>query len=172
MSWNSELLTEQAQAVVERTIGRDPQKHPWGLFFWGDAPGGIGGGVGCFQWFDSREELLAFVSDYSPALYCSFEEEDEWIEFRVRLRAIAKSFSDDSVRGLEEFNTVLKGLLQIDWIDSFDELCKGEESFCRKVRAWFRDADDIDEAEELSSQEAIDLEEVQDFIESLEQYGF
>ena len=127
MSWNSELLTEQANTLTQTTSERDPRAYSWGLFSWGDAPPAIGGGTGCFQWFDSREELLAFLTDYSPALYMSFEQEEEWIGFRDRLRAIAESFEDEPLRSLATFNSVLKGLLQIDWIGGFEELCQGQD---------------------------------------------
>lgn len=172
MSWNSELLTEQANTLTQTTSERDPRAYSWGLFSWGDAPPAIGGGTGCFQWFDSREELLAFLTDYSPALYMSFEQEEEWIGFRDRLRAIAESFEDEPLRSLGTFNSVLKGLLQIDWIGGFEELCQGQESFCCKVRGWFRDPGDIDEAAIQASEAPIEPDELQDFCERLQEYGF
>jgi len=144
MSWNSELLTEQANTLTQTTSERDPRAYSWGLFSWGDAPPAIGGGTGCFQWFDSRDELLAFLTEYSPALCMSLKQEEEWIGFRDRLRAIAASFEDEPLKSLVAVNSVLKGLLQIDWIGRFEELCQGQESFCCKVRGWFRDPGDID----------------------------
>lgn len=165
MPWDSDTLTEQANQLAQASAERDPRTCKWGLFSWGDAPGSVGGGFGCFQWFDSLEELLAFLTDFSPALYTSFEQEKDWIEFRDRLRAIAaSSLEDELVKSLDEFNVVLKGLLQIDWIGRFEELCTGQASFCCKVRGYFRDTDDVDEG-------AIQTEEVQDFCETLQLYG-
>ena len=166
------MLTEQANTFAQASAEHDPQTHKWGLFFWGDAPGGIGGGTGCFQWFGSCEELLAFLTDYSPALYMSFEQEKDWIEFRDRLRVISASINDEPLGSIDSLNSVLKGLLQIDWIGCFEDLCMREESFCCKVRGWFREQVDTDEAAIEASEMPIKPEELQAFCESLKEYGF
>lgn len=171
MTWNSELLTEQANTLIQTTAEHDPRVYSWGLFSWGDAPPAIGGGTGCFQWFDSREELLAFLTDYSPAVYMTFEQEEHWIGFRDRLRAIAASLEDEPLKSLVAVKSELKGLLQIDWIGRFEELCQGQESFCCKVRAWFRDPCTIAGSALQASEAPIQTEELHDFCERLQEYG-
>lgn len=172
MAWNSEILADQANALAQVSAEHDPQTHTWGMFSWGDAPGGIGGGVGCFQWFDSCEDLLSFLTDYCPALYTSFEQESDWLAFRERLLMIAVSNEDAPMGSLDAFNSVLKGLLQIDWIGRFDELCASDEQFCSKLRSSFRDNSDTDESSILASNAPIQPEEIHAFCEMLQDYGF
>ena len=172
MSWNSEVLSDQANSLAQLSAERSPQTHTWGMFSWGDAPGAIGGGVGCFQWFDSCEELLSFLTDYSPALYMSFEQKKDWFTFRDRLRLIAASIEDEPMGGLDAFNNSLKGLLQIDWIGRFEELCASDKDFCCKLRVWFRNNADTDETSIVASNAPIQPEEIEAFCEMLREYGF
>jgi hypothetical protein len=74
MTWDPEALTEQCNDAMSESNSRNPLEFPWGLFSWGDAPPAIGGGVGAFQWFPQLDELLAFVTDLSPAGFATFDE--------------------------------------------------------------------------------------------------
>lgn len=93
MAWDPEQLTDQANELANTTASRNPAEYPWGLFFWGDAPPACGGGTGCFQWFASLQDALGFISDFSPAMYATFDEEPEWIELRDALRAMSGTAS-------------------------------------------------------------------------------
>ncbi|MEA5473347.1 hypothetical protein VB716_03840 [Synechococcus sp. CCY9201] len=169
MAWDPEALTQHCQEITSQSCDRDPRVFAWGLFAWGDAPPAIGGGVGAFQWFNSLEDVLEFVTDLSPAGYMTFEEED-WLQLRDTLRKIAKEFQSSPRQSITDFNSQLKSLLQIDWIGSFEELLSGDEDFARKVRVSFRE-DWIDQPSPTGSSRGIDSSETNEFIEFLDQYG-
>lgn len=67
-------LSEEAQDVALAASEFVPKHESWGFESYGDASGGIGGGVGGFLWFDSREALPGEqLADrhVSSALHCS-----------------------------------------------------------------------------------------------------
>lgn len=169
MTWDPEQLTDEANHLLSSTAANDPRTHDWGFFQYGDAPASCGGGIGVLQWFASLEELLTFVSDYSPAMYCTFDEEEEWNELRDSLRSIASGFRDDPQSCIELLNIELKSLLQITWIGSYDELIQSSKSFCCGVRGWYRN--NYDESSAEHSVLAIELDEEQSFREAIPEYG-
>lgn len=144
-SFDPQQLTEAANQQLILSSQRDPREYNWGLFAWGDAPPACGGGVGCFQWFATASDALAFVSDYSPAMYCTFDEEEEWLLLRQRLRKIAAQWPDNPTEAIEAMNAELRSLLQIDWMGSYDELCDGSTPFSRRIRQAFAEEEGNDE---------------------------
>lgn len=169
MTWDPEALFQRCSEAMCETSARNPLDFAWGLFAWGDAPPAIGGGVGAFQWFKDLPELLAFVSDLSPAAFMTFDEEADWQEFRDSLRQIAAGYEAQPEESLLAFNKELTSLLQIDWIGRFDNLLDGDGLFPLKVRAHFRD--DWDDSPAQASIEAIKEDERQSFLEFLDDYG-
>jgi hypothetical protein len=169
MAWDPELLTDQANDSIQRTSSSDPNLHPWGLFAWGDAPPACGGGVGAFQWFNSLDEVLTWVTDLSPAAFMTFDEEDEWLEFRTGLRQSAQGFHANPEQGLKQFNTQLKGLLQIDWIGAWPDLVSGPGSYPQKIRQHFRE--DWDDENPAETTMPIRPEELAEFREFVAGYG-
>ena len=168
MAWDPEQLTDEANELANNTAGRNPAEYPWGLFFWGDAPPACGGGTGCFQWFASLEETLSFISDFSPAMYGTFDEEPEWIKLRDALWAITSRFEADPGAALTALNQELKGLLQVEWIGTYDNLCNGMEAFPQKIREWYRERDEDGPTDEPP----ITGREEGEFRERLAEYGF
>jgi hypothetical protein len=163
-TFDPDQLTEAANEHLNESAQRDPRDFRCGLFAWGDAPPACGGGIGCFQWFATVEEALTFVTDSSPALYCTFDEEDEWLLMRQRLRAIADQWQDRPVDALAAFNAELKGLLQIDWIGRYQDLCEGSHPFCTHVREAFAETEGKTDAGVEAGHE--------DWLAFLQQYGF
>jgi len=170
MTWNPEALQDQANHLACTTAQSDPRRNPFGLYFWRDAPPACGGGSGCFQWFESVEAALAYISDFSPALYITFDDEQEWISLNQTLSEIAKGFTADPQGTIDAFNIELKGLLQIDWIGSFKDLKASSSGFCSRIRQWFWDG----KGEELPSNgdRHVSDTDVEAFILFLENYGF
>ena len=169
MAWDPEQLTEQANDSLRRSHEADPELSPWGLYSWADASPACGGGVGAFQWFDSIDDVLAWVTDLSPAVFTSFDEEDEWLIFRAGLRQIAQGFLENPEQGLKQFNAQLKGLHQIDWIGAWPDLVSGPDAYCQKIRRHFREGLDSEKPDESSS--AIKPDEVGKFRQFVEDYG-
>lgn len=168
MAWDPEQLTDQANELANNTASHNPGEYPWGVFAWGDAPPACGGGTGCFQWFASLQEALSFISDFSPAMYATFDEEPEWVELRDDLREITSRFEAEPEATLKALNQELKGLLQVEWIGTYDSLCNGMEEFPQKIREWYRNRDEDGPADEppiTGSEEA-------EFRERLAEYGF
>ena len=102
----------------------------------------------------------------------SFEQEKDWFTFRDRLLLIADSIEDEPMGRLEAFNNLLKGLLQIDWIGRFEELCASDKDFCYKLRVWFRNNADTEGTSIVASNAPIQPEETEAFCEMLREYGF
>jgi hypothetical protein len=157
--FDPEQLTNTANDQLNNSAQRDPRQFGWGLFAWGDAPAACGGGIGCFQWFSSAEEALAFISDLSPALFCTFDDEEEWLLLRQRLRSIAPKWHVQPMEALGTFNAELQGLLQIDWIGHYSELRRGDSSFSQRIQEAFAE----EEPEETGEEE---------WISFLQSYGF
>ena len=146
--FDPEQLTDAASAQLNDSAQRDPRQFSWGLFAWGDAPAACGGGIGCFQWFSSAEEALAFISDLSPALFCTFDEEEEWLLLRQRLRSIAAQWLNQPQDALDSFNAELQGLLQIDWIGPYSELRSGAFPFSQRLLEAFAEEEPDDTGEQ------------------------
>lgn len=169
MSWDPEILTEQCNAVMRESSSRNPLAFPWGLFAWADAPAGIGGGIGAFQWFQELNQALAFVTDQGPAGFATFDEEEEWLELRTSLRRIAEGFEANSEGAIQAFNAELTSLLQLDWIGTLKDLMAGDGAFPVMVRSRFRD--DWDDAPAQASLRPIQPEERESFLVFLSEYG-
>jgi hypothetical protein len=169
MAWDPEAFSERCNQAMCETNARAPRDFPWGLFAWADAPPAIGGGVGGFQWFKDLPELLAFVTDLSPAGYATFDDEAEWLELRDSLRRIAAGYEAHPEEAIRAFNEELTSLLQIDWIGPFGDLVADEGAFPVMVRARYRG--DWDDSPEASSCAAIEESEQQSFLAFLSEYG-
>lgn len=135
--FDGEALTAESYERLQASTERDPRDCPWGLFAWGDAPAACGGGTGVFQWFESREQLMVFVSDWSAPGYMTFESEADWLSQCAQLRSILSRWDQDPAATLCELNAELQGLLQIDWIGVFADLASSDHSFCQRVRDAF-----------------------------------
>lgn len=170
MTWDPEALTEQCNEAMSESSSRNPLEFPWGLFSWGDAPPAIGGGVGAFQWFAELDDLMAFVTDLSPAGFATFDEEEEWLELRTSLRQIAKGFEDNAEAAIQAFNAELASLLQIDWIGRLDDLMAGHEAFPLIVRARFRG--NWDDTPAQPNLRPVQAEERDSFLAFLSEYGY
>ena len=170
--FDSEQLTEQAFERLNESARRDPRICPWGLFTWGDAPPACGGGVGAFQWYESIEELIEFITDWSAAGYMTFDDEAEWLEQRQCLRTIASQWHANPETTIQNLNTELKGLLQIDWIGTFTELKAANDAFGSRIQEAFNE-DQVSglnaNTDSFSGEDAGKAEDA--FIKFLSEYG-
>jgi len=169
MTWDPDALSEHCNAVMSESSSRNPLEFSWGLFSWADAPPAIGGGVGAFQWFAELDDLMAFVTDLSPAGFATFDEEEEWLEIRTSLRQTAEGFGVNPAAAIQAFNAELTSLLQIDWIGRLDDLMACNGAFPLMVRARFRG--DWDDTPSQASLQPIQPEEMESFLAFLSEYG-
>ena len=170
MTWDPNVLVDRANHAFQESSSRDPRLFQWGLFAWADAPPACGGGTGAFQWFQTQEELLSHLADFGAAAYMTFDEESQWTEMRDEVRQIGAGFSVDRPNTLLQLNAHLKGLLQVDWIGDWQELCTTNDDFPSKVRSRFRDNWEDDQSAESS--QPIGSDELNEFCEFVEAYGF
>lgn len=153
--FDGDLLTAEAFDRLQASADRDPRQCPWGLFAWGDAPAACGGGSGVLQWFATREELMAYLSDWSAPGYMTFDTEAEWLSQCDQLRSILSGWDQDPPATLARLNAELQGLLQIDWIGRFTDLSASDDSFCQRIRAAFAE----DQASAAEPEDAEQAEE-------------
>jgi hypothetical protein len=175
VSFDPEWLCEEASQLAEASMQRDPRHASWGMYAWGDAPAAIGGGMGAFQWFATRQELLDFVCDHSPSMYTCFDSEQEWQIQRQRLRLILASLDQEQQETLKALNQELRGWLQYDWIGHYDVLMTADTVFARRVRQDFRHQlcdDEFEQgAEANDSVLVLNAEDEKDWLEFLTLYG-
>jgi hypothetical protein len=55
---------DKATQALQVAYQRLPPEHPWGYFHYMDGPPAAGGGVGCFGWFVTRDEILTFIAGH------------------------------------------------------------------------------------------------------------
>ena len=131
--------SKELLAALDQSFAFRPRANSWGIFACDDAPGGIGGGSGGFNWFASKSELLDFIEKY-PLLANSSEENDPGIESEVReCVKIARDFETVPQSVVSRLNVVLKGIEQITWCGTFALLCQGTGSFETSIRREFND---------------------------------
>lgn len=175
MSFDPEQLCEEAAQQLELSLQCDPRENPWGMYAWGDAPAAIGGGMGAFQWFASRQQLLDFLCELSPSLYCCHDSEQDWRLQTQRLRQILTGLDADPEATLQAINQELRGLLQFDWIGRYQDLCSGGFAFARHLRQDFRaqagEEEDPQTAEAAAAPLDLDAEGEEAWLEFLRLYG-
>lgn len=162
-----ERRTKQAQVAAAEGAGREPSPQTGGFFSYGDAPGGIGGGIGCFMWFETPDELLTYLKKHLTFLSSG----PSFVDPGRVSGQVEKMLGGVSVEALTsgdkliQLNDVLKGFSQIEWVGQFSDLLSGTGEFPAKVRAWYRD-DDSD-----SGGDPIPPQEVGDFTAQIAEYG-
>jgi len=163
-------LYEEAQQAGETASEREPTPQSWGFECYGDAAGGIGGGVGGFVWFTTRAELMDFAGRLLPHFNPGPVSMDRALVARHasgvvdRVRARETTMDD----GLVELNAVLRHFSQLRWWGQYQELLNGNRAFERKIRAWSRDMNGGDAESDTSP---IGASEVASFRESLQEWG-
>ncbi len=164
----AEALAAEAMNVAEAAWHETPDADWWGFESYGDAPAGIGGGVGGFSWFREREAMLDFVGRlltfFSPGPASADHGEVAGRAAAVVARVRSGELSMDE--GLAHLNEVLRRFSQLRWWGQLSELLCGDRPFEREIRAWARGAESgadpsrpIDEAERPA------------FIEGLRDFG-
>lgn len=177
MSADSDEDTVRQQAIARVTASHeaDPRKNPFGYFSSDDWPGG----AGMFHWYDSEEALLRGMTQDLPAAVGDMDS-DELAEYLAELAAVAERFPPGSRMGAECFAALqesLGGFQSLQWMGTFDDLCKSSDEWPAEVRSNFRefsdeDADESEEDDLDHKARPIEPDEADEFVAYLLEYGF
>jgi hypothetical protein len=164
-------LSQEAETVAYAASCLHPENGSWGIESYGDAPAGIGGGMGGFLWFESREELLDFVGrllTFSSPGPCSVDHgrvAREAADIVNQVRSGALSMDE----GMDHLNKALRRFSQLRWWGQLQDLLDGERHFEKEIRAWARSGLAGDDTEKDTS--PIEPSELDHFVISLREYG-
>ena len=165
---NLQARIEQAEENWQSAAQGNPGDNNWGFFSYGDAPGGIGGGVGMFIWFPDRTEMLDFIANtlpYSPP----GSSDIDWEAVASQTVAITDELKSGAINdeiGIDRLNEVLRTFSQVQWMGTPEDLFRGNHSYAIEVRSAFRD-----EGEDETSGAPMRPDEEQAFREFLETWG-
>ncbi len=161
---------ENAGSNWQKTQQGGPGNKSWGCFTYGDAPPAIGGGIGTFIWFSSRNEMLNFISEtlpYEPPGPTGTDLDPVISETQSIVESMKNNMVDD-LNGITALNNVLKGFSQIEWMGEFQELLTAAVPYLRQVRSAFRGNDD----NTTTCDTPIQPEQEADFRSFLNEWGY
>ncbi|MGS2742581.1 hypothetical protein ACU6TU_03160 [Halomonas sp. LS-001] len=141
---DEETLLEQTQQQLEHHHGITPTDKSWGLYFAGDDSPAMGGGVGAFYWFGSKDEMLRFIVQVLPFNPpgpahdnpLAKQHQVSVISEAIRMNAI----SDE--QGIIQLNKALKGFSCIEWWGTLEMLTTGQDNFAKRVVSAFEMQED------------------------------
>ncbi|CAN5314560.1 hypothetical protein BH10CYA1_BH10CYA1_54520 [soil metagenome] len=126
----------ELENAFEKSFEKQPVSYSWGFFAYDDAPGVIGGGSGNFSWFDSKQDLVSFLTKFPLLTHSSGSSDSERF-------VLAKNFvgsvtpEDFDQNAVDELNKINLGVEQIQWFGQFDDLLSGETEFAETIRKFF-----------------------------------
>jgi hypothetical protein len=135
VDWGARL--DAAVEAFMEAAQRVPSGSDYGFCAYADAPTAIGGGIPSFCWFQTREQMLATISDHGLFLNPPRSDVD-----LAATDAVVKKVVAAHRRNLEglpsALNSHLTNASQFIWMGSFRELCESDHPQAKKVRAEFR----------------------------------
>jgi hypothetical protein len=125
----------ELEKAFEKSFEQQPNSWSWGFFAYDDAPGEIGGGAGNFSWFESKDELVSFLTKFPLLAHSSDSTDTErFIKAKNCLAQIASENFDQKV--VDDLNKINSGVEQIQWFGQLDELLSGETEFAKGMRTF------------------------------------
>lgn len=162
---------EQFDEAFSKSHELDPSPDSWGLFAYSDAPPNVcGSGLGSFQWFNTKADMICFVRDFmawwNPAP-SSMEPE----EIAQRVQAIIADAGDqpDVAELRHQLNDFMRNMWHIESWGQFKEFLASNDEFPKKVRQSF--LEDLDESECSTAQGMVPESQLKEFAEYLREYG-
>ena len=163
------LANESEQKYIIEYSYAIPESSTWGVLTYGDAPGGIGGGVPGFLWFPAKEDMFDFIGRLLPH-YPPGPASADLTKICETTTHIVSKWSDGEITmesALSQLNIALKRHSQIDWCGQFEELLSGDTEIAKSVRSRHNPVNEEGEEDDR----VITADEQQEFIETLQQYG-
>jgi hypothetical protein len=171
-----------AMNALEAAHSADPRTHSFGIFTSDPHPWG----VGMFHWFATRAALAhALAHDFVFALVHDEGNDhsndaaasDTADAISARVQALMQSFGVNAAiegENLTKLRAAFRGVQDIGWVGTFEQLCESADPWPSELRESFRGHHSEDEsllgANDLTR--AIELSELDDFVEFIEHYGF
>lgn len=147
-----------------------PTPSTWGLFAYSDAPPVVcGSGMGSFQWFRTKPQMLCFVRDYMAWWHpgpSGMEPED----IARRVQSIINSVDlkeADLGRLRNRLNKFMNCLWRIEWWGQFNDLCEGTSKFALSIRRSFLEGIEADQ-----QGTKVARGQMKEFKEFLREYGY
>jgi hypothetical protein len=161
---------QDAHSATEKAMDVTPERSSWGLFSYTDAP--MAGYTGVFCWFKAQADLLDYVKRHLTFVAPGRSDIDPGRVVRDTQNLIDAMGSEPVLDVFEaqrlELNKILRTFSQVEWWGTFGDLLQGNHPYAKQVREWFRDDDD----EDAVAARPIDDDEIDDFRDAIEQYGF
>ncbi len=154
-----EQAIDKATHACQAASGVAPEPLDWGAWMYSDAHPAMGGGVGGFVWFDTKDEMLAFFRAHLAYLDQGILSRNDAYQIAEACQAIVDTVREGSVEmrvGMTRLNHVVRGLTVIQWWGRLEDLHTSDAAFPCDVRSRFRqenrnvkdDSSRIKEAEE------------------------
>ncbi|MBV5301475.1 MAG: hypothetical protein J0649_06805 [Methylococcales bacterium] len=152
---------------LEDAQGRNPIEFPFGFFLEDNCDDSAGGS---FFWYKTDKELQhAIRNDLIDALSNGTSDDITVVKAEIS-NCIGNSTTDDL---LNNFNVLLGGLeVQLQFLGSFEDLCKGKSEWSKYFREEFREEyiEDIEDLTAKKLQSSIKQFEQDDFAEFVSDY--
>jgi hypothetical protein len=162
---------EEASGGFDHVLGRNPKEYPFGFFLREDIPFGSA----YFHWHDGEESLL---NEIRQDLAGFFPEDGEkrYAEIRSELSTIIDGIAVRPKLGealRERLDEYFTGVASIEWLGTFEQLCKGNDDAAKDFRNQYRKAhrDDFDDLSMEERESPINAAEVDSFAEYVSEYG-
>ncbi len=132
---------DKATHACQAASGIAPEPLDWGASMYSDAHPAMGGGVGGFVWFDTKDEMLSFFREHLAYLDQGILSRNDAHKIAEACQAIVDTVRDGSVEtrvGMTRLNHVVRGLTVIQWWGRIEDLHTSDAAFPCEVRGRFR----------------------------------
>lgn len=162
--------TDGAEKLWQKSRCTANNDKDWGFYSYGDASPAIGGGIGTFVWFDSKNEMIEFISNTLPYAPPGPSDTDT-AAVAKKTSLITEQYKKDDLNSetfLEQLNKVLVSHSQLTWLGTFEELKTGSSVYALNLRSEFKENCELEE----NFKKNIPKSHLNNFKQFLEEYGF
>ena len=164
------LCTDSDEIRIKRLENAnqcDPRINQFGVFASDD--------VGMFHWYASEENLRAAIARDMVVFKTDDDRHDSEIEaFEILNRYPNEALFSEAC--LEELKDWFLPETNFQWMGTFSDICNNNNAFCVELREEFRetalDEEEVDAINAPSLGRPIEIENMQEFSEFLNTYGY
>jgi hypothetical protein len=157
---------------LEDALGRNPIEFPFGFYIEDTHKGSVGGG---FFWFKTEKELQYAIQNDLIDMF-SEGSNDDIKAVKAEISDLIKQITPHADNGdylLNSLNILLREIeLRLQFIGSFEELCKSKNEWSKYFREAYREEcfEDIEDISSKKLQSSIKKHEQEDFAEFVAEY--
>lgn len=132
---------DKATFACQMASGDVPAPGHWGARIYSDAHAAMGGGVGGFVWFATRDKMLLFFREHLTYLDPGIQLRNDPGDIAAACEAVVDTVTDGSLElrvGMTRLNHLVRGLTVIEWWGRLEDLYTSDAAFPCDVRARFR----------------------------------